>query len=254
MSINSEVLSFRSVKNKCKDCHAASYCLSSKLDGEDLTNFSNIVKQRKPVCRGERLFQSANPFHSIFIVHSGSIKTYVESSDGEQQITGFYFPGDIIGIDAFDTGYHQTSAETLETSSFCEISVKKFESLVREIPMLQHQFFCHISRQITQQQQLILLLGKMNSKRRLATFLLEMSDHMQIQGCSSQDINLSMSRHDIANYLGLAIETVSRILTNYQDTEILDVMGRNIVIKNKNKLQSIANNCPESEIRMSQIA
>lgn len=254
MSIHSEVLSFKSVKNKCKDCHAINYCLSSKLDDKDLNNFTNIVKQRKPICRGERLFQSGNPFHSIYIVHSGSIKTYVESSDGEQQLTGFYFAGDIIGIDAFETGYHQTSAEALETSSFCEISIKKFECLLREMPMLQHQFFAHMSRQMTQQQQLLLLLGKMNSKRRLATFLLDVSDHMRVQGCSSNNINLSMSRHDIANYLGLAIETVSRILTNYQNTEILDVMGRNIVMKNKNKLQSIANNCPESKIPITQIA
>lgn len=254
MNNASEVVSFRTAKNKCKDCHAARYCLSSKLDDVDLTSFTNIVKQRKSICRGERLFQSGNPFHSIYVVHSGSIKTYVESSDGEQQITGFYFPGDVIGIDAFETDYHRTSAETLEVSSFCEISVKKFESLIREMPLLQHQFFCHISRQITQQQELMLLLGKMNSKRRLATFLIEMSGHMQLKGCSPQGINLSMSRHDIANYLGLAIETVSRILTNYQDTEILDVMGRNIVIKNKNKLLSIANNCPEAEILMTQIA
>jgi CRP/FNR family transcriptional regulator len=254
MNNTSEVVSLKTAKNKCKDCHAARYCLSSKLDDLGLANFTNIVKQRKPICRGERLFQSGNPFQSIYLVHSGSIKIYIESRDGEQQITGFYFPGDVIGIDAFETGYHRASAETLSVSSFCEISVNKFECMTREMPFLQHQFFCQISRQIIQQQKLMLLLGKMNSKRRLATFLIEMSGNMHLQGCSPNVISLSMSRYDIANYLGLAIETVSRILTNYQDTEILDVTGRNIIIKNKNKLLSIANNCPETQIVMAQSA
>jgi CRP/FNR family transcriptional regulator len=246
----SEIVNIGSVKNKCKHCHAVSYCLSGKLDGEDLKDFTSLVKQRKPICRGERLFQSGNLFTSIYVVHTGSIKTYIESSDGEQQITGFYFPGDIIGIDAFDTGYHSSSAETLEPSSFCEMSVNRFKSLVREIPSLQHEFFCHISREIKNEQALMLLLGKMNSKRRLATFLLKMSDNIQIQGGSSQDINLKMTRHDIANYLGLAIETVSRLFTNYQNSEILGVNGRNIIIKNKNKLQSIAENCPEIDLQI----
>lgn len=254
MKNNNDIIRFGAVKNKCQHCHAASFCVSKNLSGNDLAKFNTLIKRRKPLQRGERLFQAGDKFHSIYIVHSGSVKTYVESSDGEQQITGFYFAGDLLGIGGFEQNHHTYGVEALETSSFCEIPFKFFEAAVRELPILQEQFLCAVSREMTREQKLLLLLGKMDSRRRLATFLETMSRRMRAQGYSAQNINLSMTRHDIANYLGMAIETVSRLLTQLQVKGILSVMGRNIIINNQRQLLAIANNCMEEECRVEEIA
>jgi CRP/FNR family transcriptional regulator len=254
MSNLDEVVDFKSINNSCKSCHSAKFCLVQNLKDKDLMDFNSIVKRRKPLQRGERLFQSGDVFHSVYIVHSGSVKITIESSDGEQQITGFYFPGDLVGVDGFENSSHVYTVETLETSSFCEISVKQFEAAAKKIPLLQQQFFKLISREIRHEQELMLLLGRMDSRRRLASFLVAMSSQLQAQGYSSHSINLSMTRHDIANYLGLAIETVSRLLTTFQNNDVLDVMRRNITIKDQRKLHGIAENRPEEECMLEKSA
>jgi len=248
------VISIDALKNNCNHCHSAPHCLVRNLKENDLLDFNNLVKRRKPLLRGERLFQAGDHFHSLYIVHSGSVKTTIDSKDGEQQVTGFYFSGDLIGIDGFENGEHAYSVETLETSSFCEIPFSLFESTAKKIPELQLQLFRSISREIRREQELMLLLGRMNSKRKLASFLIAMSFQLQKKGYSTYDINLSMTRHDIANYLGLAIETVSRLLTQFQNEGTLDVMRKNILILNQRQLYSIADNCPEDEVEMSGVS
>ena len=142
----------------------------------------------------------------------------------------------------------------METSSFCEIPFSLFEDVAKKIPALQLQLFRYISREISREQELTLLLGRMDSRRRLASFLVTMSLQLQKKGYSACDINLIMTRHDIANYLGLAIETVSRLLTQFQKEGILDVKRRNILILNESQLYSIADNCREDEVEMSEMA
>ena len=254
MNNDNHVLGFKTLDNKCKHCYAASFCLSSGLSDTDLSDFDTLVKRRKPLQRGERLFYGGDDFRSLYIVHSGSVKTYVESSDGEQQITGFYFPGDLLGFDGFEKAKHTYSVEALETSSFCEVPARQFEEAARRIPRLQQQFFRFISTEISREQELMLLLGKMTSKRRLASFFINISLCMQKQGYAADSINLTMTRHDIANYLGLVIETVSRLLTDFHNKGVLKVMRRHIEIKNPRQLISIANNCAEDEYPLKDIA
>jgi CRP/FNR family transcriptional regulator len=254
MTSTDQIISVDSLKSSCKNCHTEKFCLVKNLNDKELFDFNMLVKHRKPLQRGERLFQGGDSFHSLYIVQSGSVKTTVESKDGEQQITGFYFSGDIVGIDGFGSGRHTYSVEALETSSFCEIPFKQFEIVAKKIPLLQQQLFKYISREISREQELILLLGKMDSNRRLASFLMNMSSQLQQKGGSANNINLSMTRHDIANYLGLAIETISRILTQLHVKGVLDVMRRNIVILNQRQLSCIANNCSEDEVILEETA
>ena len=237
-----DIIDFKAGKSRCKDCHAAPYCLSGHLNDKDLTVFNAISKHRKPLKRGERLIHNGQNFHSLYIVRSGSVKTYIESSDGEQQITGFYFPGDLLGIDGINSGYHIYNVEALESSSFCEIKFPNFEKLMQDIPSLQQQLFLRVSKEIGREQKLMLLLGRMDSKRKLACFIINMSSIMQLKGYSATHINLSMTRYDIANYLSLAIETVSRLFSGFQKEGILTVDRRDIVIQNMDKLKSIAQN------------
>jgi len=248
------IINIDALKNNCNHCGSAQFCLVRNLQESELLDFNALVKRRKSLQRGERLFQSGDYFLSFYIVDSGSVKSTIESKGGEQKITGFYFSGDLIGIDGFESGQHTYSVETLEVSSFCVIPFSLFEDVAKKIPALQLQLLRYISRELSREQELMLLLGRMGSKRRLASFLLAMSLQLQKKGCSARDINLSMTRHDIANYIGLATETVSRLLIQLQNEKTLGVRRKNIIIRNQRQLCSIANNCPEDEVGMSEIA
>jgi CRP/FNR family transcriptional regulator len=247
------IISIDALKNNCNYCHSAQFCLVRNLKESELLDFNTLVKRRKPLQRGERLFQGGDSFFSLYIVYSGSVKTTIESKDGEEQITGFYSSGDLIGVDGFENGQHTYSVEALETSSFCEIPFSLFEDMAKKTPVLQMQLYRYISREISREQKLMLLLGRMNSRRKLATFLVTISLQLQQKGYSACNINLSMTRHDIASYLGLSIETVSRILTQLQNEKVLKVTCRNVIILNQRQLHSIANNCPADEVEVSEI-
>ncbi len=178
----------------------------------------------------------------FYVVHSGSVKTYVETASGEQQITGFHFPGALLGMDSIESEQHTYSVEALETSSICELKLPEFKQLTKTYPVLQQQLCKLMSHEIIHEQSMMLLLGKMSAERRLAYFLMDMSLSMQAHGLSANDFRLSMTRHDIANYLGLAIETVSRLLSYFQSMDMLDVARRNITILDRNILQSLIDN------------
>ena len=224
--------------NACKVCHARDLCLSSCLNDDELTRFDQIVGHRLSLQRGERLFMAGEKIKSLFVLHSGSVKTYVESSDGDYQITGFNLPGDIIGIHGVESQVHSDTVEALETSSVCQLRFNNVEDIITTFPRLQPELMGHVFRELTHEQHMMLVLGKMSADRRLAHFILDISSRLSKQGLSASRINLTMTRHDIANYLGLVVETVSRLLTRFQKQEIIKVQRRSLKILDENALRN----------------
>jgi CRP/FNR family transcriptional regulator len=203
---------------------------------EELDELEDIMRRGRPLKRGEHLFRASDPFESVFAVRSGAVKTYALSEEGEEQVTGFYLPGEIVGMDGISTAHHMSSAKTLETSSVCEIPFSRLEELSSKIPSLQHHFFSLMSREIQADRELHMLLSKKSADDRIASLLLSISARQQRRGLSAQRIRLPMSRYDIANYLGLAVETVSRIFTRFQQQGMLAVEGREIEILDRESL------------------
>ena len=194
------------------------------------------MRRGRPLKRGEHLFRASDQFESVFAVRSGAVKTYALSEEGEEQVTGFYLPGEIVGMDGISTAHHMSSAKALETSSVCEIPFSRLEDLSSRIPSLQHHFFSLMSREIQADRELHMLLSKKSADDRIAALLLSLSARQQRRGLSAQRIRLPMSRYDIGNYLGLAVETVSRIFTRFQQQGMLAVEGREIEILNRESL------------------
>ncbi|MFT5259301.1 MAG: CRP/FNR family transcriptional regulator [Arenicella sp.] len=237
MSSNREIVKLHNVASACHLCHAKHLCMASSLIGSDLVRFSDIVGHHKPAMqRGERLFMAGDDIKSMFILHSGSVKSYIESPEGDNQITGFHLPGDVIGLHGIDGRIHTDTVEALETSSVCEIRSDDLEGIAEAFPQLQSKFLRLVLREMDHEQKMLLVLGKMTAERRIAHFLLDISTRLEEHGLSGERINLSMTRHDIANYLGLAVETVSRILTRFQRSEIIKVERRFILIKDRDRL------------------
>ena len=242
MNTSKKVVQLQKVTEVCKLCHAKELCMTSCLSEVDLKRFDDVIGHRAPMSRGERLFMAGDDIKCIFVLHSGSVKSYVESKDGDNQITGFHLPGDVIGIHGVEDKVHSDTVEALETSSVCEIRFTNLEDICHAFPNLHKQLMRCVFREMSHEQDMMLVLGKMSAERRLAYFLLDIAARFEAHGLSNKRLNLTMTRHDIANYLGLAVETVSRILTRFQNANIISVERRSIIIKEPQHLESIYNN------------
>lgn len=225
-----------SQKVSCNDCNLSAVCLPLAVSDLQLDELDQIIHRGRPLKRGEHLYRAADQFHCVYAVRSGAIKTYTVSQDGEEQVTGFYLPGEILGMDGISTAHHVSSAKALESTTLCEIPFSRLEELSARIPSLQHHFFSLMSKEIQADRELHLLLSKKTAEDRVAALLLSISARHRARGLSDTQFRLPMSRYDIANYLGLAVETVSRVFTRFQQHGWLSVVGRDIRILDRSVL------------------
>lgn len=220
----------------CNECSLSPVCLPLAVAPAQLDQLDNIIHRGRPLKRGEHLFRASDDFEAVYAVRSGAIKTYVLSDQGDEQVTGFYLPGEVLGMDGISTAHHVSNAKALETATVCEIPFSQLEGLSQKIPSLQHHFFSLMSNEIRADRELHMLLSKKNADDRVASLLLSLSARHQRRGLSQSSFRLPMSRYDIANYLGLAVETVSRIFTRFQQNGWITAEGREIEILDRPKL------------------
>ena len=237
-----KVISLADIKVACKDCSLFQLCLPVGINEADLTALDKIIRRRRPVRRGEHLFHVWERFQSIYAVRSGSIKTYTPTEDGHEQVIGFHLPGELLGLAAINTGSHPCAAKALETTSVCEIPFDQLETLSERVPTLQHQLLKVMSKEILHDQSLLMLLGKKSAEERLASLLISLSDRYRQRGFSVSEFHVSMSRNDIGNYLDLAVETVSRLFTRFQEEGLLTVQRKHIRILDLARLRALARN------------
>ena len=226
---------------KCGDCRLSGICLPISLHIDDIDKLNDIIQRGRPLQKGDYLYRAGEPFQSVYAVRSGTVKGISVSNDGEEQVTGFYLPGEIVGMDGLANNRYVNSALALETSAVCEIPFNRLEELSLKIPTLQRHFFQLMSREITVEQRLITLLSKNSAEERVAALLLSISRRNHARNLSAFSFRLPMSRADIGNYLGLTIETVSRVFSRFQKSEILKVDRKEITIADMDGLKQLAN-------------
>lgn len=233
-------LSTTNLKTACESCSLHQLCLPLELAHDDITELDKIIKRTKPLHRGDYLFEMGDPFKSIYAIRSGSVKTFTSTDDGEEQVTGFHLPSEIVGLDAITSSTHPCSARALETTSVCEIPFDRLENLGQHIPGLQRQLLRIMSREILTDQDMMIWLGKKSAEERLAALILRISARFRDRNFSAMEFNLSMSRTDIANYLGLAVETVSRLFSRFQQEGLLKVDRKYVEITDYQGLRRMA--------------
>ena len=204
----------------------------------DLTDFDGLVSARRRIKGGEPLYHAGETFASIYVVRSGFFRSAMTLEDGREQVTGFTMAGEIIGLDGIHTGNHSCSVYALEDSEVCVISYARLQRLSASAPELQHHFHQLLGHEITRDYKVMLLLGSMRAEERLATFLLNLSGRYAARGYSATCFNLRMTRDDIASYLGLKIETVSRALSKLQKMKYISVKGKSIAIESMAALRA----------------
>jgi CRP/FNR family transcriptional regulator len=225
---SAKVVNIATLKAACQDCSLRDLCLPLGLDESELRALEGTIKGRRKLKKGDYLYRAGDKFRALYAVRSGSTKTCETSADGNVQITAFHLPGELLGMDAISTESHPCDVVALEGAEICELPFDKLEALAREIPGLQHQLFRVMSREIMQEEALLLMLGRMKAEERLATFLLSFSKRYQKLGFSPTDLRLPMSRQDLGDYLGLALETVSRLFSRFQEDGLINVQGRQV--------------------------
>ncbi len=229
---------------KCQSCSINQLCLPVMLAESEIEHLESIVQTRRAMHKNDVLFHSGDTFETVYAVRSGCLKSYTVSEEGEEQITGFHLPGEIVGLDAISSGAHPSASKALDTSLICAIPYPKLELLTGELPGLRQQLLRVMSKEIQDDQELLLVLNKKNADQKLAAFLLNLSSRYANRGLSKHCFNLVMTRSDIANYLGLAVETVSRLFKKLQEDGLIEVAQKQITILDIPKLSHFAGvNC-----------
>lgn len=223
------------LRASCATCSLHQLCLPVGLEKDELTRLDNIIGKRHRIARGESLYHIGDPFTMLYAIRFGHFKTFQNNANGNYQITGFHMSGELLGMDAISTDRHLCEAVALEDSEVCEIPYAKLENLLQTIPTLLRHFHRVMSREISHDQSVMLLLSNMKAHERLAAFLLNLSSRYAARGYSSNHFQLRMTREEIGNYLGLAVESVSRLFSdfkkkgwiniNHREVEILDMQA-----------------------------
>jgi CRP/FNR family transcriptional regulator len=236
-------LDIEEIEVNCQHCTLADLCLPQGMDQDDLNKLDNIVTRKPPYHRGDHLFRPGHNSHALFAVHSGALKSYCITEDGEEQVLSFILPGELTGMDGLAGGHYTSASVALETSSVCELPFDELNKLCSQLPGMHEQIMRIAGKEITSDQQMLMLLGKRNAEERLASFILGLSLRYKQRGLSPMEFYLPMSRQDIGNYLGLAIETVSRLFARFQDEGILAVDRKLVTIRRLEGLNSMVDSC-----------
>lgn len=205
-----------------------------------MQRLDQIIGRRRRIMKDEILYRMDDPFNTLYAIRFGHFKTYQVNANGERQITGFQMAGELLGMDAISTERHQCDAMALEDSEVCEIPFRQLEDLFGHIPNLLRHFHRIMSQEITREQNVMLLLGNMRAEQKFAAFLVNLASRYQSRGYSSTSFQLRMSREEIGNYLGLTIESISRLISKFKKGGWLRVSNREVEILAPERLKAIA--------------
>ncbi|MGY0505812.1 cyclic nucleotide-binding domain-containing protein [Luteimonas sp. e5] len=239
------VIDLPGLRRSCAQCSLQQLCLAGGMSESDLRRLDEIIRVRRPLEAGAHLFRMGDAMDSVFVTRDGAVKTVTYSEAGDEQIVGFHLPGELIGLDALANGEHRCEAVALTATSLCEIPFERLGEIAAGIPGLQQQLMRVIGMSVDRDQDHKEILVRRQANERIALFLHGLSERLKAIGRDPLRFRLPMSRIDIANYLGLALETVSRGFTRLEDDGLIDVHGRQLELLDAAQLGRIAHGWAE---------
>jgi CRP/FNR family transcriptional regulator, anaerobic regulatory protein len=228
----------QSVHNHCEDCPTRRLCLAAGLEQDALRELSACVRPSQAMHKGDFLYRSGDPARDCFVVRSGSYKTFTLTATGDEYVTGFYFPGELVGVSGLAEEERPDSAMALETSTACRLrpeDVPNFwrigsgQSLLRLIGQNEQLGVAHH-----------MTLSHSSADARVAGFLLSLSHRMQQQRRDHRNLPLPMSRTDLANYLGMTLESLSRVLSRLGRAGLVEAARTRVTLIDTPGLQTVA--------------
>jgi CRP/FNR family transcriptional regulator len=234
------VVNVGTLKASCAGCSMHQLCLPMGMDEAEIIRLEEVIGRRRRVRRDERLYQMGEPFTNLYAIRFGHFKTFQVNPSGDQQVTGFQMGGELLGMDAISGDRHHCDAVALEDSEVCEIPFSRLEELFAHIPTLLRHFHRIMSQEITREQNVMLSLGSMRAEQRFAVFLVNLSARYAARGYSGTSFQLRMPREDIGNYLGLTIESISRLLARFKKQGWIKVERRQVELLDPLMLKALA--------------
>jgi len=227
------------VELNCTVCWLRGICLPRGLDGDALDRLDAAIHVRQRIKRKETLYRPGDRFTALYAVRLGTFKTLALAEDGVEQITGYHMPGDVIGADGAGDERHTSHAVALEDSEVCVLPYNQLDRLSATVPELRHNLFRLASRDLCRDHAMMLSLGSRSAEARLTLFLLDLAERFRARGYSAREFVLRMTREEIASYLGLKLETVSRLFSSLQEQGLLQVQGRAVKLLDVNGLRKV---------------
>lgn len=224
----SNPISVNAPPTRCSTCSLGQICLPVGMTAQDVEKMDALVQDRVRVRKGETLYRLGDPLTAVYAIRFGTLKTHVTVEDGRAQITGFHLPGEVVGFDGLIDMRHASDATALEDTEVCVVRYNELQVLSASLPSLQHQFVRLMSKEITQDQQMLITLGSMRAEERLAGFLVNLSERLSTRGYSHSEFVLRMSREEIGSYLGLKLETVSRLFSRFAEAGLIQIRQRHV--------------------------
>jgi CRP/FNR family transcriptional regulator len=238
--VETPVLNVGALKASCAGCSMHQLCLPMGMDEAEIIRLDQVIGRRRRIQRDERLYQMGEPFTNLYAIRFGHFKTFQVNPSGDQQVTGFQMGGELLGMDAISGDRHHCDAVALEDSEVCEIPFSRLEELFAHIPTLLRHFHRIMSQEITREQNVMLSLGSMRAEQRFAVFLVNLAARYAARGYSGTSFQLRMPREDIANYLGLTIESISRLLARFKKQGWIKVERRQVELLDPPMLKALA--------------
>lgn len=230
------LIDLASLRRSCGHCSLRQLCLPANIGVDDMARLDEVVRRRRPLRRDERLFHHGDALTSVYVARSGAFKTVTVTADGDERIIGFHLPGELMGLDALADGEHRCEAVALDPAEVCEVPVDELSRVASQLPGLQRQLMRVIGQSIARDQDHAEMLSRRHANERIALFLHGLGERLGHIGQSPLQFRLMMSREDIASYLGLAIETVSRGFTRLHEDGVIAVSGRLVEVRDAREL------------------
>lgn len=224
------------LRRTCGTCSLAELCLPMDLPHDDMRRLEALIAPRGPIGEGEHLFRIGDPLRALFAVRGGFFKTYLIEATGREQVLGFHLPGELIGLDAIWPQKHQCNAVALSIASVCDLPYAAITDLSQQLPGLQRSMLRLLSKELALSHS---LAGDFTAEERVAGFLLSLASRMKVRGLSETNLTLAMSRRDLANYLRLATETVSRVFSRFEHDGLIAVHRREVTLRQPEKLAAL---------------
>lgn len=237
--LNNPTLNMSTLRVACSNCNLRELCLPLGLNLKEIEKLEELVSTRRRVRRGEALYRAGDKFDALYAIRLGFLKSSVMSSDGREQVTSFHMSGDIVGLDGIASMVYSSDLIALEDTEVCILHYDRLEEMTQSVHAIGLHFERLLSREIVRQNGVMLLLGSMHAEERLAAFILNLSQRFEQRGYSRSEFVLRMTRAEIGSYLGLKLETVSRVLSRFAHDNLLVVNQKHVQIMDFEGLRNI---------------
>lgn len=237
------ILSLRQAS--CATCSLSGSCLPSVVGKQNLALIDSMVDRRRPLHRGALLFYEGMPFDFFYVVRSGAIKTCITLPSGQEQVTNFFLPGELVGLDSLGLPVYASTATALDTTAVCALPLGGVVDLAHALPPLQRYLLGILSGEIRLDHQIMQLIAQRSAEERVASFILNLAARYKLSHLPDQIIHLPMSRSEIGNFLGLVLETTSRVFGRLEHQGLIEVSGRELHILDEKRLDALANHQPD---------